>query len=924
MKIITAKTQLSLGLVCMLMSVLCSAMLFGLVPEQKSAVMRGRADLCESVAIVSSQLIAKDQTDDLAALLSEIVDRNAGVLSAAIRTSDGNLVAEIGDHESFWQRSGVRSTENEILVPIQAGASASQTRTERVISTLAGESQRWGNVELRFTSVSETGFAAFYRHPWVLMTLFVSAVSAVMFYFYLRKMLKHLDPSKAVRSECGPLWIPWLKVCWCLIVVSGSWLANEAFSEWVGVPADKLTGVRADAFNWNVTSKYGDLSGYPWKDALKHEMPQAGVMIGLTADDKPQQNLMANASPVLGHDGKYGGVLVSFDDVTQLEETRKDLSVAKEQAEQAQQAAEDANSAKSDFLARMSHEIRTPMNAILGYTEVLRSGFDDDVTDRNAHLDTIHASGEHLLALINDILDLSKIESGQMELDCHRHSLRELISQVVSVMNVKAKEKSVGLVFEANGLLPKTIHTDAVRFRQAVFNLVGNAVKFTEEGEVRIVVGMTDTGLLKVEVIDTGVGIAADAVDKVFERFTQANAAVSTKFGGTGLGLSISKRLARMMGGDITVASVLGEGSTFTLSIDPGSLDGIPLVDPTVAEAGATSQDNSVEMLKLPACRILIVDDEKANRGLAGIHIRRAGGTFAEACNGQEAVDIAAKEDFDVILMDFNMPVMGGLDATRRLREMGNNTPVIALTANVMQDDRDSAMDAGCNGFLTKPIKMADLINGIRDLLPQQLLDTLSELSEISVEASVEAASDNCDGELSADVPAAELANSTSVSTENRLSQIDALLESLSAGSPANQSARAAVQSADSAPSGGAPVRPASTTDTAAEPLESTLPIDDPEFYEIVATFPPRLRNRIQAMQECLQNGDVAALREHAHWLKGTGETLGFAAFTAPARALEAAAAGGGQVDGMDALVAELTALSERVVVRPPAGMRPS
>ncbi|MEQ9407095.1 MAG: ATP-binding protein [Fuerstiella sp.] len=930
MKFLTAKTQMTLGLICMQVSILCAAMWIGLVPDRLGAVMSGRADLCESIAIVSSRLMSQQQDGELAQILQEMAERNDSILSAGIRTSDNRLLQEIGDHAEFWKTSGTRSTENEILVPILA------------------QGKRWGNVELRFAPAVKDEALGFLQHPWMLLTVFVSALSGVLFYIYLRKMLKHLDPSKAVPKRVRAALDSLAEGLLVLDRQERIVLANQAFAEWVGVNAEKLTGTDANVFRWITSPPDGDAdtTGLPWTDALRKERAQAGVMIGLSHDGRPAQNLMANASPVLGYDGKYGGVLVSFDDVTQLEETRKDLKVAKEVAEDAQQMAEQANQAKSDFLARMSHEIRTPMNAILGYTEVLRNGFDDNVDERFTYLDTIHASGEHLLALINDILDLSKIESGQMELDRQRHSLRDLISQVVSVMNVKAKEKSIALKFEADGLVPETILTDAVRFRQTVFNLVGNAVKFTEEGEVRIVVGLADDGLLRVDVIDTGVGIAADAVEKVFERFTQANASVSTKFGGTGLGLSISKRLAHMMGGDVTVTSVLGQGSTFTMTIDPGPVRGIPLIDPTAEQAVATRRETAAAALQLPPCRVLIVDDEKANRGLAGIHISRAGGTFAEACDGLQAVEMATSDDFDIILMDFNMPVMGGLDATRRLRELGCTTPVVALTANVMQDDRDSAMDAGCNGFLTKPIKMADLINELNRLLPPEVAArqrsavqrtpvserestpgpaAAGEAGQAGVPAESPADQRTCEPvEYAVGLPLetetgtqvgadTEIATDTEIGTECGAevgAQTGPVTEPLS-HQPSSEPDSRAQQILESV-SEEFGERPAKNAEL--ELIESSLPTDDPDFYEIVAAFMPRLRSQVPLLRQCMEQSDFEGLRQLAHWLAGSGGTVGYGVFVEPCRALQSLARAEA-TEGMSELIDQIESLADRVVV---------
>jgi len=824
MKLISAKGQLTFGLVSMQASILCAAMLFGFVPDERSVVVDARADLCETIAVISSQYVSKRQPEDLTLMLEAVVERNDAVLSAAIRTDDGQLLHSIGSEPSEWdQDSGVHS-ENHVLVPIFDGAA------------------RWGNVELQFARNSHRGLTGLLHHPWLQLSVFLSCISFVLYYLFLRKMLQHLDPSSAVpqrvRAALDSLAEGLLVVDRNGVIV----LANQAFSEWVQRPADKLTGVSATDFGWTAScdeQSEDAVISYPWVDAINLETPQAGVMIRLSPPGLPVRTLMANASPVLGHDGKYGGVLVSFDDVTELEGTLKDLETARGVAVDAQQLAEDANNAKSDFLARMSHEIRTPMNAILGYTEVLRNGFDERPEDRLSYLNTIHGSGEHLLALINDILDVSKIESGQMELDMQPHSLRDMVSQVMSVMRIQADEKRIGLSVVATTPIPESIVTDAVRFRQALFNLVGNAVKFTSEGEVRIEVSLCGR-MLQLDVIDTGIGIPADALDRVFERFTQAEASTTGRFGGTGLGLSICRQLSKMMGGNVSVSSIVGQGSTFTLTVNAGAIEDTPTI--TSFERGTqTALAAASPMAQLPPCRILIVDDEQANRNLAGIYIQRAGGSYLMATNGQQAIDMFGKEDFDAILMDFNMPVMGGLEATSILRSQGCQVPVIALTANVMEDDEQTAIAAGCNGFLRKPIRMTDLVNGILNVLG--------------------------DGPFTSAVQPKAAHKPLTASERTRVLSTSLLI------SVATQFGSVAVD--------GTHIERLPST------LHSTLPTDDPEIYAIVADFIPRLHSRITLMRECFTAGDFQQLREHAHWLAGSGETVGFEPFTDPSRELE-------------------------------------
>ena len=425
--------------------------------------------------------------------------------------------------------------------------------------------------------------------------------------------------------------------------------------------------------------------------------------------------------------------MTSFEDITTLEHHKVELSKAKD-------AADEANKAKSDFLARMSHEIRTPMNAILGYTDVLRRGMVDTEMQRDEHLLTIHQSGEHLLALINDILDLSKIEAGKMEVEVGDVSVLNLVGHVLSVLKIKADEKSIYLRPEFATALPRVVRTDAVRLRQSLINLLGNAIKFTERGGVRLVARMTKGKRPKLafDVVDTGIGMTPEAMKKIFDPFSQADASITRRFGGTGLGLSISVQIAERLGGKLSVASEVGRGSIFTLMIDPGDVSGTDFVAPenidvdSLLDAEETADDRQTQ-LRLPDSKILVVDDGESNRRLVSLYLKRAGVEVVEAENGAEAVEMSKQFDFDVILMDMHMPVMDGFEATRCLRSMGFTRDIIALTADVMQDDERKCREAGCSGFLTKPISLNRLMSALVSSLGQGESEE-EQLSEIQTE----------------------------------------------------------------------------------------------------------------------------------------------------------------------------------------------
>ncbi len=393
-----------------------------------------------------------------------------------------------------------------------------------------------------------------------------------------------------------------------------------------------------------------------------------------------------------------------------LEHTVQELTVARAQAEAAAQT-------KTEFLANMSHEIRTPMTAILGYVDLLR---DPEISDEEKEqaIETVQRNGHHLLAIINDILDISKIEAGRMTKELLVCSPRQMIDDTLGLMSARAVEKQLELRADYVGPIPESIQTDPTRVRQILVNLVGNALKFTSKGAVRIVTQMAATPdgtppRMRIDVIDSGIGMSDKQIRNLFQPFTQADMTMTRQYGGTGLGLAISQRLAKMLGGDITVSSEPGIGSCFTVTLDPGE---VVMASTTAAAAPKSAAADAAPALARPLenAHILIVDDAPDNRKLLSFHVKKSGGTFDLAENGEIAVQkVSAAKDsrpFDVVLMDMQMPVLDGYGATGKLRSMGDRTPIIALTAHAMTGDRDKCIRAGCDDFLTKPIDRVALI----------------------------------------------------------------------------------------------------------------------------------------------------------------------------------------------------------------------
>jgi len=792
---IPARVKIVFGLVLLVLSALGLSIVLGFVPSEQSATNRGRATLSETIAVSASAFVSRNDMVDLDSVLRAVVQRNPDIRSLGVRKENGFLIIDIGGHAETWKdTTNGDEAGTHVSVPIWA------------------DTTKWGTVEVDFQPLRKTGSFGLLSSPYSKLILFVAGVSFLAFLFYIKRVLQYLDPSQVVPPHVRAALDTLAEGLLIMDRDGRIALTNQAFAKVLGKDADALMGVRASTFAWEQDSAEGKSKAIvlPWKKAIEQNAPQRNSMLHLPDSTGTRRTFIVNCSPVAGARGSARGALASFEDVTQLVEKEIELRKSK-------QIADEANRAKSEFLARMSHEIRTPMNAILGFTDVLRRGYENDEAERLEFLNTIHSSGQHLLELINDILDLSKIESGKLEIELTRCSVHQIINEVVAVLGIRAADKGVGLTFSWDGPAPQTILTDPTRFRQVITNLVGNALKFTESGAVRLLARLDsshDRPKLVVDVIDSGIGMTPESLEKIFNPFTQADSSITRRFGGTGLGLSISRQCATALGGDLSVVSEYGKGSTFTLTVDAGPIEAIKLFNPLQQPASQTSGTTLVSgSLRLKPCRILVVEDGTSNQKLISVVLHRAGASFELAGNGQIGLDLALAEKFDVILMDMQMPVMDGFTAARRLREAGSTLPIIALTANAMKGEEEKCRSAGCSGYLAKPIDV------------DQLLRTLAGLV----------------GELPADGPALSYQP-----------------------------------------------QPAATARSVDLPtLKSTLPTDDPEFLEIVVEFADRLHEQLGKMQQAWERHELAELASLAHWLKGSGGTAGFPAFTKPAANLE-------------------------------------
>ena len=496
--------------------------------------------------------------------------------------------------------------------------------------------------------------------------------------------------------------------------------ANKSYLELRGSSLDEVLGkTDFDLFPQALAEQFSDddaailKSGEAMHDVEKHQLP-----------DGQQRWIERTKSALRDADGKIVGVQVLFWDVTDREKALID-------SREARDAANAANQAKSDFLANMSHEIRTPMNGIIGMTDLV---LDTELTPtQRSYLQMSQESGESLLAIINDILDFSKIEAGHFELDPAPFDPRDSLGDAVRSLTTRAQSKGLELEFSVAPEVPQMLEGDQGRLRQVIVNLIGNAIKFTDRGEVVLDVSCQSksqsTCTLRFSVRDTGIGIPADKQARIFEDFQQADRSTTRSHGGTGLGLAISSQLVKLMGGRIEVDSATGRGSTFHFTVD------FPIVKSTDHEQTPNAPALDVASNQLPSdaptqkaesplesVRVLLAEDNKVNQTLATKLLEKLGCHVTVVENGSQAVATLSENEFDVILMDVEMPEMDGISATKEIRRREQDSqqriPIVALTAHAIVGDRERCLASGMDDYLSKPVR----INEIKTMLTKILL----------------------------------------------------------------------------------------------------------------------------------------------------------------------------------------------------------